>query len=265
MPDIFVISDGTGRTANQILEAALTQFDRVKANVIIRAKLRSKNQIQAIIDEVKAVNGFVVHTVVSRELREYIHHLGRLNSIETIDLMGPLLAQLTDKFENTPSEEPGLYYRLNRAYFQRIEAMEFAFRHDDGGRIHEVDKAEIVLIGVSRTFKTPISMYLASKGWLVANIPVIPGRKLPSVLDSISDEKVFGLMTDPKNLVKIRQVRHAHLGGVTKDYVDIDMVKMELMHARRIFNQHPDWSLIKVTNKPIEEIAYEILKIIRKR
>jgi len=263
MPDIFIISDGTGRTALQILEAALTQFEQIKPNIKVRAKLRSKRQVIDIIAEAQKANGFVVHTVVSRTLREFILHQGRLHNVETIDLMGPLLARLSDKFSNTPSEEPGLFYQLNKAYFQRIEAMEFAFRHDDGRRVHEIDKAEIVLVGVSRTFKTPISMYLAFKGWLVANVPVIMGQNIPSVLEKSEKCHVFGLVTDPRNLVKIRQSRHTHLGGVTKDYIDFETVNLELMHARRIFSKHPEWSIIKVTNKPIEEIAFEILEILR--
>lgn len=264
MPDIFVISDGTGRTATQILEAALTQFDRVRADIKIRSEMRTENQVMEVFEEAKKGNGFIVHTVVSRSLREFIHNAGRLHSIETIDLMGPLLAQLSDKFANRPSEEPGLFYRLNKAYFQRIEAMEFAFRHDDGQRIYELEKAEIVLVGVSRTFKTPLSMYLAFKGWLVANVPIVPGLQIPSPLDSYTSGHVFGLITNPKNLVQIRHSRHSHLGGITKDYVDLEMVKMELMHSRKIFNNHPEWPVIKVTNKPIEEIAFEILENIRK-
>lgn len=263
MPEIFVISDGTGRTATQILEAALTQFNRVKAQITVRSKLRTKEEVLAVLEEARTANGFIVHTVVSRKLRDFIHRSGRLHSVETIDLMGPLMAQLTDKFENLPSEEPGLFHQLNRAYFQRVEAMEFAFRHDDGRRIHEIDKAEIVLIGVSRTFKTPISMYLAFKGWLVANVPIIPGQSLPFDASILTRGKVIGLQTDPRSLVRIRQTRHTHFGGVTKDYVDFEKVRMELMHARQIFGTHDDWTVIKVTNKPIEEIAYEILEVIK--
>jgi len=265
MPEIFVISDGTGRTATQILEAALTQFDSMKPNITVRPKLRSKEQVSAVIAEAQKAKAFIIHTVVSRTLREFILQEGRLHSVETIDLMGPLLAHLSDKFSNVPSEEPGLFYQLNKAYFQRIEAMEFAFRHDDGRRIHEIDKAEIVLLGVSRTFKTPLSMYLAFKGWLVANVPVIMGQDISPILKTISSPHIFGLVTDPRSLVRIRHSRHSHLGGVTKDYVDLEMVNLELMHARKIFSRHPDWSIIKVTNKPIEEISFEILEIIRRR
>lgn len=264
MPAIFVISDGTGRTATQILEAALTQFDRVRADIRVHAKLRTEDEISRVVANARSANAFIVHTVVSRRLRECIHRTGRLHSVETIDLMGPLLAQLSDKFENLPSEEPGLFYRLNQAYFRRIEAMEFAFRHDDGRRVHEIEKAEIILLGVSRTFKTPLSMYLAFKGWLVANVPVIMGQTLPFSSESVSSCRVFGLQTDPRSLVRIRQARHSHFGGVTEAYVDPQTVRMELMHARQVFGRHPEWPVIKVTNKPIEEIAFEVLEIIKK-
>ena len=259
MPNIFIMSDGTGRTATQILDAALTQFDQLETEINVRPGIGSEAQILAVIAEAREAGGFIVHTVVSGKLREYIRRTGRLHSVETIDLMGPLLAQLSDKIADRPSEQAGLFYQLNKAYFQRIEAMEYAFRHDDGHRVHELGKADMVLVGVSRTFKTPLSMYLAFKGWLVANVPIVMGMALPPIIDTLPPERVFALNTNPRTLTQIRHSRHKHLGGITSDYVDMDMVKLELMHARQIFSDHPQWEMINVANKPIEEIAFEIL------
>lgn len=265
MYNIFVVSDGTGRTAAQILDAALTQFPDIEANVTLRPNVRTKAQALDVITEARDKDGFIVHTVVSRQLRELIIEAGRLHRVGTIDLMGPLLAQLSDKFADAPAERPGLFYLLNKAYFQRIEAVEFAIRHDDGQRVDELPKAEIVLVGVSRTFKTPLSMYLAFRGWFVANVPVVIGQRPPAILDDLPPERVFGLSTDHNQLAKIRRARHKHLGGATGDYVDPAMIRVELLEARKFFASHPQWSVITVTNKPIEEIGTEILDILKSK
>jgi len=197
-------------------------------------------------------------------LRDIIINLGMLHNVETIDLMGPLLAQLSHHFEDSPSEEPGLFHELNKAYFQRIEAVEFALRHDDGLRTEELDKAELILLGVSRTFKTPISIYLAFKGWFVANIPIVLGIIPPDILSTLPTERVFCLTTIPNKLTVLRSVREKHLGGASGNYAHFDHVQDELNYANRIFNNHPKWTKINVTNKPIEEIASEILTVVRK-
>lgn len=265
MFNIFIVSDGTGRTAVQALEAALTQFPDVEVNIRVRPKIRSKSQVGEVIREAARAGGFIVHTIVTQKLRDYILNTGRLHNVETIDLMGPLLAQLSQQFSDYPSEKPGLFRELNKAYFQRIEAMEFAFRHDDGQRVHELDKAEIVLVGVSRTFKTPLSIYLAFKGWFVANVPIVLHIPPPPILFEISPEKVFALTTTPRRLSILRSVRDAHLGGAAGAYASLEHVKEELRYAHDFFEKNPGWSVVDVTNKPIEEIAFEIMEIIRTR
>ena len=178
--------------------------------------------------------------------------------------MGPLLAQLSQQLAGSPSERPGLFHELNKAYFQRIDAMEFTLRHDDGQRVHELSKAEIVLLGVSRTFKTPLSIYLAFKGWFVANVPVVLGIDPPPELFELPPGRVFALTTEPNRLISLRRVRHAHLGRATGGYADPDQVRSELRYARQLCASHPDWPVITVTNKPIEEIASEILVFLRR-
>jgi regulator of PEP synthase PpsR (kinase-PPPase family) len=173
--------------------------------------------------------------------------------------MGPLLGRLSNRLAVSPQEKPGLFSELNRDYFRRIETMEFAIRHDDGQRIQELRKAEIVLVGVSRTFKTPLSIYLAFKGWLVANVPIVMGVEPDPILSRIPVRRVFFLDTNPRQLVELRQSRHAHLQRRLTDYVDFDVTRMELMHARQVYHRHPGWHVIDVTNKPIEEIASEVL------
>ena len=263
--EIFVVSDGTGRTADMALKAALAQFRSQQVNIHIRPEVRSEEQLVNIVTEAQKNRAIIVHTIVSHEMRAKLLDLGRLHNVDTHDIMGPLLAQLTLHLSTSPTEKPGLFTEINKAYFRGIEAMEFTFKHDDGQRIHELNKAEIVILGVSRTFKTPISLYLAFKGWMAANVPIIYGMEPPEIILRLPPEKVFALTTVPNRLSALRKVRHEHLGGSTGDYAKLEHVKKELQFAERFFNKRPDWPKIDVTNKPIEEIANEILEIIRKR
>ena len=261
MNQIFVVSDGTGGTAKRALNAALTQFEGADVQIIERPNIRKKEQIESVVREAAKVNGFIIHTMVSHNLRKVMLRAGRLYNIATFDLMGPLLERLSQQLLISPSMKPGLFQQLNEAYFRRIETMEFAFRHDDGLRIEEIKKAEIVLIGVSRTFKTPLSIYLSFKGWFVANIPIILDMPLPPVLDELPQGCVFGLRSDPHRLAELRRVREAHFSGATGDYAKTEFVRREMHYAMKLFNAHPKWPVIDVTSKPIEEIASEILAL----
>jgi len=262
---VFIVSDGTGATAKQALKAALVQFESTKVQIHIRPEVRSEQQILDIVSEAYTIKGMIIHTLVSKKLRHLVLEQGRLHDLRTIDLMGPLLAQLSHHFENSPTEKPGIFQTLNKAYFQRIEAIEFALRHDDGQRTAELNEAEIVLLGVSRTFKTPLSVYMAYKGWRVANIPVILNVSLPDIVFELPPDRIFCLTTIPSRLAELRQVRDKHLGGLTGNYSNRSYVKEELNYALRIYRMHPKWTRITVTHKPIEEISSEILSTIRKK
>jgi len=259
--NIYIVSDGTGRTAEQALNAALAQFGNVKVNLIRRPKVRTEQKVLNVIKEAKENNSFIVHTLVTDKLREAMLRGGRKSNVATIDLMGSLLARLSEEFSVSPAEKPGLFGQLNKTYFRRIETMEFAFHHDDGQRVNELKKAEIVLLGVSRTFKTPLSIYLAFKGWFVANVPIIMGQELPPIINKLLASNVFCLDTNARALAEFRRARQSYLGGAVGDYDDIEYVRMELMYARNIFSKNPGWAIINVTNKPIEEIASEILTL----
>jgi len=259
--NIYIVSDGTGRTAEQALNAALIQFPEVKVNLIRKPKVRTEQKVTHVILEAKQNNGFIVHTLVTDKLREVMLRGGRKHNVGTIDLMGGLLGQLSEKFSVSPAEKPGLFGQLNKAYFRRIETMEFAFHHDDGQRVNELRKAEIVLLGVSRTFKTPLSIYLAFKGWFVANVPVLINREMPAIIEKLPKENIFCLDTNARALAELRRARQDYLGGAVGDYDDIEYVRLELMFARKIFAKNPGWVIINVTNKPIEEIASEILTL----
>jgi regulator of PEP synthase PpsR (kinase-PPPase family) len=263
MQKIFVVSDGTGGTAKRALNAALTQFADVKVDIIERPNIRTKKQVESIVKEALKEEAFIVHTLVSNDGREAMLTFGRFYNIPTFDLIGPLIERLSERFSISPSMKPGLFRQLNEAYFRRIETMEFAFNHDDGLRPNELDKAEIILVGVSRTFKTPLSIFLAMKGWFVANVPIILDMSLPEILDKLPPENVIGLRADPFRLSQLRNVRDQRLLRSTGDYAKPEYVAREMKYALNIFREHPKWAVINVTSKPIEEIASEILTLSR--
>ncbi len=262
MNKVYVVSDGSGRTAEQILKAALTQFPDSVVDVVMKTGIRTKKAIKEIVGEVADQKALILHTLVSETLRDFMLRLSRIHNVDAIDLMGPLLSRLSHHFSDSPKGEPGLFFSLNQEYFKRIDAMQFAFSHDDGLRDYEYEKAEIILVGVSRTFKTPLSIYLAFKGWFVANYPIVLGNDLPDPLKHLEHGKVFGLMTEPHDLCTLRSVRQQYLGGFSNEYISLVNVKKELSYAMNLFCIN-DWPVVKVTNKPIEEIASEILTIKR--
>lgn len=261
---IHIISDGTGKTAEQIVQAALVQFENIQEEIIIHPEVRSEEQLVQIFDSIFHSNCFVVHTVVSFELRNRILELGKLYSIRTIDLMGPLLSQISSHLSINPIEKPGAFHEINKAYFQRIDAIEFAIKHDDGLRSEDLDKADIVLIGVSRTFKTPLTIYLANMGWLTGNIPLVLDMELPDIVDRLPHQKVFGLTTSPERLSVLRKTRDDYLKSSTGNYSSLEYVRRELMYASTIYNRHRGWTVIDVTNKSLEEIASEILSRLKR-
>ncbi|MCB2221740.1 MAG: kinase/pyrophosphorylase [Bacteroidetes bacterium] len=258
---VIVVSDGTGRTAEQALNAAFTQYEGMDLEIIVKPGILTRLQVLEVVQEAVEKKAFIVHTLVSNEIRGVMLDTARRLNVETIDLMGPLLLRLSNLFANAPAEKPGLFHEVNRDYFRRIEAMEYTFRHDDGQRENELDKADIILLGVSRTFKTPLSIYLAIKGWLVANVPIVLGVQPPAILSQIDPKKIFGLTTYPSRLAQLRQTRHEHLGGLAGNYATYEYVTKELRYAHNIYQFHPKWAVINVTSKAIEEIASEILDI----
>ena len=265
MPIIYVISDGTGRTAQQAVKAALTQFQGSNPEIKRYGNILDIEQVLWIVEHAKAEKAIIIHTLVKDKLREELVRLARIHHVEQIDLMGPLLHRLSDQLAAHPSEEPGLYRKLSDSYFRKIETMQFAFKHDDGKRIENIGQAEIILLGVSRTFKTPLSIYLAFRGWYVANVPIILDFPLPDEVMQISGQKIFCLTTYPSRLTQLRRSREERLKGNTGNYADPVYVRKEINYANRIFDLHPDWQKVNVTSKSIEEIAAEIVALLPKK
>lgn len=266
---IVVISDGTGETAAQMVKAALVQFSEVSAHTVqlLRHKnVRNETQIRAILDEAKAQKELIVFTLVSPQLRSLLINFTREHNIPSIDLLGPLLTGLSGYFGNAPKSIAGLLHDVNEDYFKRIEAMEYTLAHDDGRDTSGLEKADIIILGVSRTSKTPLSMYLGMQGWKVCNIPLILGFELPREVLDADQRRVVGLTIHSETLVQIRRARLERLGQEQgADYADPTRIDRELNYSAELFRRNKRWPVFNVTGKALEETAAEIIKVMSAR
>lgn len=256
---IYLLSDATGETAEKMVTAALTQFKDKPVRIRRVNNVRTKNQVYEALDDALASNALVVYTIVNRELAQLVHDECDGLGLPNIDLLTPLLMKLADSFGRSPKETPGLLHGVDEAYFRRIEAIEFTVKHDDGQEPRNLRQADIVLLGVSRTSKTPLSIYLAHRGWKVANVPLVQGIEPPEQLFEVDSARVVGLVIDPQRLVELRAARLRNLGQDPRAaYADYEQIEDELKFARRYFRGHP-WVVIDVSGKSIEETANEVL------
>jgi regulator of PEP synthase PpsR (kinase-PPPase family) len=259
---IWVISDGSGSTAERVLQASLVQFE--EKNVVVERipDIRTEKQIEDIIKTASQQKGLVAYTLVSTSLRNEIATRSNEYNVPTVDLLGPLLTSLSNFLASPPEAKPGLLDELDHHYFKRIDAVGFAVKHDDGQRLHDLRKADVVITGVSRTSKTPLSMYLAyNKGLLVANIPIILGLDPPIQLFKTDQKKIVGLTINPDLLLTLRQTRLAQLAHADINYGEAKHVTEELKYSHEIFRKNPRWCVIDITGKAIEEVANEVCSV----
>lgn len=258
---IFAVSDGTGTTAERVSRAALTQFPQ-EVEVRRIGEIRTAEQVREVVREAAPMRALIVHTLVSADLRQAMFEEGRRYNVHTLDLMGPMLERLSDLLGTPPLAQPGLYRMED--YNRRIEAVDFALRHDDGQNAEELLQAEIVLVGVSRTGKTPLSIYLAYRGWLVGNVPIVLEVTPPPVLFRLPAERVIGLTVDPVRLAQLRQARLQRLSRWVSHYADLRHVRAEVAHAIDVFHRH-GWRIVDMTSKPVEEAAAEVVALVTGR
>jgi [pyruvate, water dikinase]-phosphate phosphotransferase / [pyruvate, water dikinase] kinase len=258
---IFVVSDSTGETAERVARSALAQFQDAPVVIVRRGHVQTREQVGAVVHEAATRDSLIIHTLVSDEMRQVMLDESRRHGVEALDLMGPVLDRVATQLALTPQEKPGLFDQLLQASSRRIEAVEFAFRHDDGQRADELPQAEIVLVGVSRSMKTPTMVYLAYRGWFAANVPLVPGVGVPDGLLNVPKERVFGLFMTPARLAELRRVRAHHLRMGNTSYVSMEDVREELMRAQMLCIDH-GWKRIDVTGKSVEEVALEILALV---
>lgn len=260
-PPVYVVSGGSGTSGRLIVETALAQFPALRPPVVVVSRVRSLRQVEKAVEEAGAGGGTVVHTLVDGALRKALVRLGRTRGVATIDLMGPLLERVAGQTGAQPLGQPGLYRKLRKDYFDRVEAIDFAVSHDDGSRPQDIALADAVIVGVSRCGKTPLSMYLAVLGWKVANIPVVKGIPMPAELFRIDRRRVVGLGIDLGRLLEYRRKREEVIGrtGMTA-YSSPSAVLEELEVARRLCRKG-GFAVVDVTDKPVEIIADEVIRL----
>lgn len=261
-PPVYIVSGGSGASGRQIVETALAQFPQLDVPVIKKDHVRNLRQIREVVKKASAEDGTVVHTLVESRLREALVRLGREYGVVTIDLMGPLLEQMAAQSRSIPLEKPGLYRKLRKDYIERVEAIDFTVVHDDGKTAEDLPGADIVILGVSRSGKTPLSMYLAVHGWKVANVPIVRDMPLPRAVYRTERRKVIGLSIEYTHLMEHRKRREALLGaGIMTDYSRPSLVFAEIEAARKIYRDG-GFHVVDVTDKPIEIIADEIIQAV---
>jgi regulator of PEP synthase PpsR (kinase-PPPase family) len=272
MPDaesnktVFILADGTGETADKVATAALTQFRAIDVRTQAFTRVRSKIEIREVMERAARERAFVVYTVIDPEHRDYIQRLSQEMGVEVADLIGGLVVRLAHYLDAQPLLTPGIQHQLDADYFRRIEAVEFAVKSDDGQSLQNLHRADMVLIGLSRTSKTPLSMYLAHKGFKVANLPLVPEIPPPRELFEIDQEKIYALIIDLNSLARVRHERLKQLGlPPDAEYAARENIARELRWCREFYARHPVWPVVDTSGRAVEETAAEMVRIKNER
>ena len=260
---IYLISDSTGETLDRIFLAIKAQFLNIEYKVYSYSFTRTENQILKILETAeKNTNSIILYTIVDNNLAKYLANVSNDKKIPCFGVLGNLILNFSKILNQKATHEPSGQHILNEEYYNRIEAIQFTMNHDDGNLINEVNKSDIILVGVSRTSKTPTSIYLANKGFKTSNIPLVNESSLPESLKK--DPKitcVVGLSTEPERLAELRKNRMNSLRETENiHYTDLENIRKEVLEAKRTFQKYK-WPLIDVTRKSVEETAASIIKI----
>jgi regulator of PEP synthase PpsR (kinase-PPPase family) len=262
---LHLVSDSTGETVHSVARACLVQFEDSEAIEHIWSMVRTRLQIERVIAGVEANPGVVLFTLVDEKLRSLLQDGCRRFSVPAIPVLDPVIGALASHLGRQSRGLPGRQHLLDNEYFARIDAMTFALNHDDGQSTWGLNDADVVLVGVSRTSKTPTCIYLANRGIKAANVPLVPGVPLPPEIETATRPLMVGLTNDPERLIQVRRNRLSMLHqDDTTDYTDIEAVRDEVAQARRLFTQHR-WPVIDVSRRSIEETAAAILKLLAVR
>lgn len=263
---VYIISDGTGETAATMTRAALVQYDQMDINIVRCKNVRTEAQIESAVNEAFENHGIIIHTVVSPSMRAKIQELASAKGLQTVDLLGPLLTNLDIYFGVHADAQVGLLRTVDARYFKRIEAIEYTVKHDDGKTLSDLDQADIILVGVSRTSKTPLSIFLSHKGWKVANVPIVMETPLPKELFEVDQRKIVGLIIDTDSLIRIRRNRLEKFGtDPGGEYASLGYIEKEIQYAQELFKKNKRWPVFNVTERALEETATEITRIIAAR
>jgi [pyruvate, water dikinase]-phosphate phosphotransferase / [pyruvate, water dikinase] kinase len=260
---IYLISDSTGETLDRIFLALKAQFKNIEYKVYSYSFTRTENQILKILDDAgKNENSVILYTIVDNNLAKYLANVSDEKKIPCFGVLGNLILNFSKILNQKASHEPSGQHALNDEYYERIEAIQFTMNHDDGNLVNDIEKSDIILVGVSRTSKTPTSIYLANKGFKTSNIPLVNENSLPKILkENPQLTCVVGLNTEPERLVDLRKNRMNSLKETENiKYTDIENIKKEIEDARKTFRKYR-WPSVDVTRKSVEETAASIIKI----
>lgn len=261
---IYVCSDAVGETAEAVAKATLRQFSSEKVKIKRYGHLRTEDEIARIVAEAAQTGGFISYTLVQPELRELMREESVKHGVRAVDVMGPMMQAFVDTFGSFPRREPGLLHSIDEAYHKRIEAIEFAVKYDDGKDARGLMQAQVVLIGVSRTSKTPLSVFLSHKGIKTANLPLMPEVNPPVELKQGPGRLIVGLTMQPEHLLEIRSERLKSLGlPSSAHYASQERIQEELDYAASVMASL-DCPVIDVTNRAIEETAGIIIEWLNK-
>jgi len=260
---IYLISDSTGETLDRIFTAIKAQFKNIDYKIHTYSFTRTENQILKILSEAeKNSNSIILYSIVDTNIAKYLANNSNKKKIPCFGVLGNLILSFSKLLNQKASHQPSGQYALNDEYYKRIEAIQFTMNHDDGNLIKEIKKSDIILLGVSRTSKTPTSIYLANKGFKTSNIPIVNENSIPLILkENPKISCVVGLNTEPERLVDIRKNRMNSLKETeNKSYTDLDKIKKEIDEAKNTFRKYK-WPSIDVTRKSVEETAASVIKI----
>ncbi|MFC3071276.1 pyruvate, water dikinase regulatory protein [Phenylobacterium soli] len=259
---VHLVSDSTGETLNAMARAVCARFDNVLPIEHIYALVRSQRQLDRALGDIEEAPGVVIHTIVDEKLRHALEEGCRRMDMPCIPALDPLVSALSRYLGASTTTRVGAHLRLDTDYFNRMDALNYAIGHDDGQGGQDLDRADVVLLGVSRTSKTPTCIYLAHRGVRAANVPLVPGRPLPDRLFHLNNALVVGLTISPDRLIQIRRNRLLSLKEERESaYIDVDAVRDEIVQARRLYERH-SWPVIDVTRRSVEETAAAILNLL---
>jgi regulator of PEP synthase PpsR (kinase-PPPase family) len=262
---LHLVSDATGETLNTVAKAVCAQFDNVSPREHIYSLVRSERQLQRAVEHIAANPGVVFFTLVNTALRHHLETECRKLGLPTVSILDRPTQVLGKFLGAKESHRPGGQHEMDSRYLERVEALNFTIQHDDGQNTHDLAAADVVLVGVSRSSKSPTCVYLAIRGIKAANVPVVPGVDLPEQLFSLKKPLVVGLWLTPERLMQIRRNRLTTMGEVRRtDYVDEEAVRAEIQFTRRLFERY-DWPAIDVSRRSIEETAASILNLLAER
>ena len=259
---IYAISDSLGETAESVARATASQYDKEPIEIIRVPYIVSEQQIDEVLEDAKVGGHVICHTIVSISLRNYLHTKAKEYGVQAVDIMGPVLNAVGTIADTEPRMTAGMVHKLDQEYFKKVEAIEFAVKYDDGKNPSGFAKADIVILGVSRTSKTPLSMYLAYKKIKAANLPLVPEVPLPEELFKIPPKKIVGLIIDPYKLNNIRSERLRAIGLEDEaNYASVERINQELEYAKAIMRRL-HCQVLDVSNKSIEETSSFVIQLI---